>query len=93
MVKKGTEIEHKIEDLNKYEIVLLAAQRAREINKEKALKEKNMEKALIPERKVTSIAIDEVLSGKVKHKYPTPEEKEEEEKKEKVRPRGLKEVY
>ncbi len=81
------------ENLNRFELVLLCAKRAREINKKKTLKEKNLDKSLIPERKITSIALDEINAGELMYKYPTPDEKKKAEQKEKLRSRGLKKIY
>lgn len=60
---------------NRYEAVLIAAQRARQINSMRLAQLERMaeEDVTIDGRKVTSIAIQDLASGKVKvKKSPTP---------------------
>ena len=58
---------------NRYEAVLIAAQRARQLNavrlaKLEMLSEENAEKIDIDGRKVTFVAISECLDGKVRYR-------------------------
>jgi DNA-directed RNA polymerase omega subunit len=65
---------------NEYEAVLVAAKLARKINAERlALKEQTPVEELgkLDQRKVTTAALDELVSGKIKVEHRTPVEEEE----------------
>ncbi|MCD6501140.1 DNA-directed RNA polymerase subunit omega [bacterium] len=75
----------KIEGLTKYELVLLAARRAREINKMRITLEKKHETRLIEKEKPTIVTMREILDGKLSYEFRKPGEKPEEKP-----PRGMK---
>ena len=83
----------KLDDLNRYETVILAAKRARQINQLRVLKQKQTEFKIIEREKPTTLALKEIINGDITYRYTSADEKKEEEKKEQQRPRGLKTVF
>ncbi len=74
-----------VEGLTKYELVLLTARRAREINDMRIALEKKHETRLIEKEKPTIVAMKEILAGKIGYEFRKPIEKTEE-----VPQRGMK---
>ncbi|MCK5833490.1 DNA-directed RNA polymerase subunit omega [bacterium] len=68
----------KIEGITKYELVLLAARRAREINEMRINLEKKHETRLIEKEKPTIVAMKEILAGKIGYEFHDPDEQTEE---------------
>lgn len=69
----------KIEEISKYELVLLVARRAREINEMRMALEKKLNTKLIEKDKPTKIAMEEILSDKLLFEYRKPSVKLESE--------------
>jgi|WetSurMetagenome_2_1015567.scaffolds.fasta_scaffold1294468_1 DNA-directed RNA polymerase omega subunit len=72
----------RLEDVipNEYEAVLLAAKLARKINSRRVVEKENTpaeELGKLDQRKVTSVALDELISGKVKYERKAEPEEEE----------------
>ncbi|MBN1755555.1 DNA-directed RNA polymerase subunit omega [bacterium] len=82
-----------VDNLNRFETVLLAAKRARQINQLRVLKQKQLEKKVIEKEKSTTLALKEIDRNLITYKYSTSKEKKQEEIKEQQRPRGLKTVF
>ena len=57
-----------LDNLSKYELVLLLARRAREINRQRIELENKLEAQVIEEAKPINQAIEELISGKLKYK-------------------------
>lgn len=71
-----------LDGISKYELVLLLAKRAKEINQNRIDLQKKYKIRLIEKRKAIMVALDEYLQGKLKWSYATKskvEKKEEEE--------------
>ena len=62
----------KIEELSKYEMVLLTARRAREINEMRIALEKKHETRLIEKEKPTIVAMKEILDGSLSYEFCKP---------------------
>ncbi len=65
----------KIEELSKYELVLLIARRAREINEMRIALEKRHETRLIEKEKPTKVAMREILDGSLRYEFRKPGER------------------
>lgn len=76
----------KIEGLSKYEMVLLVARRARQINDMRIALEKKHETRLIEKEKPTTVAMKEILSDRLHYEFRT---KKQEDKTEQFK-RGMK---
>ncbi|RKZ29320.1 DNA-directed RNA polymerase subunit omega [bacterium] len=62
----------KIEELSKYELVLLVARRARQINELRIMLEKKHETRLIEKEKPTVVALREILDGNLSYEFRKP---------------------
>ncbi len=69
----------KIEGLSKYEMVLLTARRAREINDMRIALEKKHEIRLIEKEKPTTVAMKEILGGNLEYEFRKKRQVEKEE--------------
>lgn len=69
MIDKKFLFDVKIEGLSKYEIVLLTARRAREINDMRIALEKKHETRLIEKEKPTTVAMREIIAGKLEYSF------------------------
>jgi DNA-directed RNA polymerase omega subunit len=69
----------KIEGLTKYELVLVASRRAREINQMRIALEKKHDTRLIEKEKPTLLALQEILDGQLTYTHSKPGEEEEEQ--------------